>query len=131
MVKFLMLPTLYIAETTEMERGVFTSKAIKKDAEIERSPVIILNQTERKLVEKTLLYNYIFEWGPKSLQCCVAFGFVSVYNHSYTSNCEYEMHFSEKTISIKTIRHIKAGEELFLNYNGNWNDRKKLWFDAK
>ena len=26
---------------------------------------------------------------------------------------------------------IKAGEELFINYNGEWNDSKRLWFDAK
>lgn len=130
MLKFIMLPSLYIAETAAMDRGVFTSKAIKKNTEIERSPVLVLNQKERKDVEKTSLYDYIFEWGTKSVQCCVAFGYVSIYNHSYKSNCEYEMHFAERIISIKTMRNIKAGEELFLNYNGTWNDGKKLWFDA-
>jgi SET domain-containing protein len=34
-------------------------------------------------------------------------------------------------ISIKTMRLIKAGEELFINYNGDWNNEKKIWFDAK
>jgi len=31
---------------------------------------------------------------------------------------------------IKTIRTIAAGEELTINYNGNWNDGRRLWFDA-
>ena len=45
------------------------------------------------------------------------------------ANCEYEMDYERRVISIKTIRFVKAGEELFLNYNGSWNDEKKVWFD--
>jgi hypothetical protein len=41
------------------------------------------------------------------------------------------MDFDSETISVKTVRSIKAGEELFINYNGDWNDEKKVWFDAK
>jgi SET domain-containing protein len=61
----------------------------------------------------------------------MALGYIAVYNHSYTSNCEYEMDFTNEIIKIKTIRNIEAGEELFINYNGDWNNDKKLWFDAK
>jgi Proteins containing SET domain len=49
----------------------------------------------------------------------------AVYNHSYKSNCEYEMDFENEIIKIKTIRLIEAGEELFINYNGDWNNAKK------
>jgi hypothetical protein len=34
-------------------------------------------------------------------------------------------------IAIRTVHFIKAGEELFINYNGGWNDTKPVWFDAK
>lgn len=61
----------------------------------------------------------------------MALGYVPIYNHSYKSNCEYEMDFEQEQISIKAVRFIKAGEELFINYNGNWNDDKRLWFEAK
>ena len=78
----------------------------------------------------------------------MALGYVPVYNHSYKSNCEYEMparlshsrtyrhgraggDFENDTIKIKTIRSIKAGEELFINYNGDWNDEKLVWFDRR
>jgi SET domain-containing protein len=60
----------------------------------------------------------------------MALGYVPVYNHSYKSNCEYEMDFDDEIIRIKTVRFIKAGEELFINYNGDWNDRKPVWFHA-
>lgn len=93
--------------------------------------MIVMSSEERKLLDQTLLHDYIFEWGADSKQCCMALGFVPVYNHSYKSNCEYEMNFESETIKIKTIRNIEAGEELFINYNGDWNNDKKLWFDAK
>ncbi|HSZ86783.1 MAG TPA: SET domain-containing protein-lysine N-methyltransferase, partial [Puia sp.] len=69
--------------------------------------------------------------GEKRNQCCIALGYVSIYNHSYQSNCEYEMDYKQELITIKTMRLIKAGEELFINYNGDWNNEKKIWFDAK
>lgn len=114
-----------------MGRGVFTSESIQKDTVIEISPVIVMNAEERALLDQTLLHDYIFEWGGNKNQCCMALGYVPVYNHSYTSNCEYEMDYDKQLISIKTVHHVKAGEELFINYNGNWDDKKKVWFDKK
>jgi len=77
------------------------------------------------------LHDYIFEWGDNHDQCAMALGYVPVYNHSYNSNCEYEMNFEESLIAIKTVRPVKAGEELFINYNGDWNDQKLVWFETK
>lgn len=122
---------LYIADTDQMGRGVFTSEDISKGSVVEIAPVLVMSATERKLLDKTLLHDYIFEWGNGSKECCMALGWVSVYNHSYKSNCEYEMDYARKTITIKTVRKVKAGEELFINYSGSWNATKKVWFDAK
>jgi SET domain-containing protein len=127
----MILPCIYIAPAGEMGRGVFTSENLEAGSFIEVSPVVVMSSDERKLIDQTLLHDYIFEWGDELNQCCMAMGYVAVYNHSYTSNCEYEMDFNTETISIKTMRFIKAGEELFINYNGTWNDAKPLWFEAK
>lgn len=127
----MILPCLFIAPTREMGRGVFTSQSLEADSIVEISPVIVMSRDDRKLLDQTLLHDYIFEWGNDRLQCCMALGYVPIYNHSYTSNCEYEMDYKHEIITIKTVRFIKAGEELFINYNGNWDDSKPLWFDAK
>ena len=127
----MILPCLYIENTKEMGRGVFTSEDIPVDTIIEMSPVIVMSKEEREHLDKTLLHDYIFEWGKDSKQCCMALGYIAVYNHSYRSNCEYEMDYERRTISIKTIRFVKAGEELFINYNGNWNDERSVWFDKR
>lgn len=128
---FMINPSLYIDKTDEKGRGVFTKAFIPTNTIIEISPVIVMSPEERILLDKTLLHDYIFEWGPESRQCCMALGYIAVYNHSYKSNCEYEMDFEKEIIRIKTIRNIYEGEELFINYNGDWNNGKILWFDAK
>ncbi|RYZ00526.1 MAG: SET domain-containing protein-lysine N-methyltransferase [Chitinophagaceae bacterium] len=97
---------------------------------VEVAPVIVLSARHRKLLDETLLHDYIFEWGKSRTQCCMALGYISLYNHSYSSNCEYEMHYDEQLILIRTVRPVKKGEELFINYNGVWDDASPLWFDA-
>ena len=124
-------PYLFIAPTESMGRGVFTSEPIEADTVIEIAPVIVMSKEDRKLLDQTLLHDYIFEWGRNQQQCCMALGYVPVYNHSYQSNCEYEMDFNAEIITITAVRFIQQGEELFINYNGNWNDSKRVWFDKK
>lgn len=127
----MILPTLVIAPTGEKGRGVFTTADIEKGTVVEVAPVIVMTREERKLLDQTLLHDYIFEWGQDPKGCCMALGYLSVYNHSYRSNCEYEMDYEEELISVKAVRFIKAGEELSINYNGDWNNETPVWFDVK
>jgi len=124
-------PYLYIAASPIGARGVFTTEQIPESILIESSPVIVMSREERLLLDQTLLHDYIFEWGPNSEKCCLGLGFVSLYNHSYHSNCEYEMDYDLNEIRVRTIVPVQKGEELLINYNGNWNDAKPVWFDAK
>ena len=123
-------PYLFVAITEKMGRGVFTDKTIASGTVIEVSPVIVMDSADKQLLDKTLLYNYIFEWGKEKDKCCMALGLVPVYNHNYHSNCEYFMDFDAHTILIKTVRDIKKGEELTINYNGDWSDAAKVWFET-
>lgn len=114
-----------------MGKGVFTSEAIRAGTIVEESPVIVMSHKERQLLDQTLLHDYIFEWGDRPLKCCMALGYVAVYNHSFNSNCEYEMEFDKERIRVTAMRDIKKGEELFINYNGTYNNSTPLWFDTK
>jgi uncharacterized protein len=127
----MILSALYINETPAMERGVFTSEPISAGTLIEESPVIVMSKDERAILDKTKLHDYIFEWGENKDQCCMALGLVAIYNHSYKSNCEYEMDYDNDIIRIHAVRDIKAGEELFINYNGDWNDETPVWFELR
>ena len=122
---------LYVDQTRGRGRGVFTIERIPAGTVIEIAPVIVMEQSDRQHLDKTLLHDYIFEWGKQKKQCCMALGLIPMYNHDYKSNCEYFMDFEDSTIMVKTVRIIERGEELTINYNGDWNDGKKIWFDAK
>jgi uncharacterized protein len=123
-------PYLFVASSNGKGRGVFTNENIRSKSIIEVSPVIVLPQKDRKTIDQTLLHDYIFEWGETRRQACIALGYVSLYNHSFTSNCEYEMDYDYQLITIRTVRSIKKGEELSINYNGTWNDARPLWFEV-
>jgi hypothetical protein len=124
-------PYLYIGSSKGKGRGIFTRENIRSRTVLEVSPVLVMSAKERKLVDQTLLHDYIFEWGHSKTQCCVALGYVSLYNHSFSSNCEYEMDFEKQVITVRSVKAIKAGEELFINYNGVHDNETPLWFDAK
>jgi SET domain-containing protein len=122
-------PCLYTKKTEHKGWGVFTTESIPVDTLIEISPVIVMTKVEKEQLDQTTLYNYIFDW--EEGQCCMAMGLIPVYNHSYQSNCEYFQDYEDCTIFIKTVRPIKANEELTINYNGDWNNEKEIWFEVK
>ena len=57
-------------------------KNIPADTVIEISPVIDFKPKERKQIEGTKLYHYVFEWGKSKRKAAMALGYVSMYNHS-------------------------------------------------
>jgi SET domain-containing protein len=125
----MILPFLTIASSTNRGRGVFTTQAIAANTSIEIAPVIVVDANGREKLEQTLLYDYIFEWGPDSKMAAVALGYISIYNHSNNPNCAYDMDFEQQTISITTLKDIEVGEELYINYmcpEGPSND--PVWF---
>ena len=124
----MLFPFLYIAPSQKGGRGVFTNKSILANTIIEVSPVVVLSTKERKQVEATKLHYYIFEWGKSTRQACVALGYVSMYNHSFEPNCEYEQDYETQNMSVKTIRNVKKGEELLFSYNGDPGNTTPLWF---
>lgn len=124
-------PYIFVGDTGERGRGVFTHERIPANTVIEIAPVIVMEKSDRVYIDKTLLHDYIFEWGKLKDKCCMALGLIPIYNHSYKSNCEYFMDFDDNSIMVKTVSVIKKGEELTINYNGDWNDSKKVWFEVK
>lgn len=124
-------PFLYVKDVKGKGRGVFTSEPIPKGTKIEESPVVVLSKKDTDKTDKTELHNYLFVWGDRKVKACMALGYCSVYNHSYTPNCDHEMDYEKHTMIIKTLRNIKKGEELLINYNGEMKDDSPLWFKVK
>lgn len=122
------LQSLYINESQKGSRGVFTNETIAANVTVEIAPVIVMNSADRKLLDQTLLHDYIFEWGEANNECAMALGWIPIYNHSSLSNCEYFMDFEAETMLVKTVFEIKSGDELTVNYNGDFNNPDSVWF---
>mgnify|MGYP000122490734 FL=1 len=126
----MILPCLTIAPSGKKGRGVFSTADLSAGTVIEISPVIEFSSKDRKAIEGSKLHDYIFEWGPSHRKGCLALGYISLYNHSYNSNCDYEMDFDHQLMTITTVKDVKIGEELSINYNASPDDKTKVWFDV-
>ncbi len=127
----MILPSLYLDNSPGRGRGVFTQDFIPRETIIEIAPVLVMSADERQWLDRTRLHDYIFVWGERGDQCAMALGYVPMYNHASPSNCEYEMEWEHALIRIRTVRDIEAGEELFINYQGDWDSNSPVWFEAK
>ncbi len=126
----MILPCLSVASSNKKGKGVFATEKIKANTIIEISPVLVFPNKEVKDVEKTMLFDYLFEWGKKRKKRALGLGYISLYNHSYSANCDYEMDFDYNTITIKTVKDVQKGEELFINYNADPNNKTLVWFET-
>lgn len=127
----MILPILTIAPSPNRGRGVFAIEAIESGTIIEIAPVIVVDNIQRAKLEETLLYDYIFEWGEDHKSAAIGLGYVSIYNHAIEPNCRYDMDYAQETITIKTIKKIAIGDELFINYNAEGAEEKPVWFEMK
>lgn len=107
--------------------GIFAMKDIQNDEIIEICPIIILNEKDTKEIDKTRLYNYYFAW--KKNSSAISLGYGSIYNHSYEPNARYEKDFLKNRLIFKSIKKIKKGEEITVNYNGDPSNKEKVWFE--
>ncbi|MGM0845218.1 MAG: SET domain-containing protein [Bacillota bacterium] len=113
----------------EFNRGVFATRDIKKGELIHEAPVIPYPNKEHEHIEKTLLADYAFEYGINHTALLLGYGML--FNHSYKPNGTYEINFDNHTFDFYAYRDIKAGDEIFINYNGDEEDQELLWFDKE
>ncbi len=123
------LPFIYFRQSPRGGRGIFTLKEIPEGALIEICPVIVLPEKDLPLIHQTFLHDYYFLWGDDEKQCAIALGFGSLYNHDYHPNAEYVIDVEQQCIDIYSLRDIKPGEEITLNYNGDPEEQTPVWFD--
>ncbi len=118
-----------IKKTTKKGWGVFAIRNFKKNELVTAAPVVVMSAAEMKLLDDTRLHDYIFHWGEEG-GCCMALGNVPIFNHAAPSNCEYFQDNEGEQIEIYTVKNIKKGEELTINYNGDANNNDRVWFET-
>lgn len=116
-------------------RGLFAKEDIQKGRIIDVANVVLIPNNDYKQIDKTLLYNYCFEWkNPKyklENKMALVMSICQFANHSYNPNVKYEYKYRNDTIKFKSIRKICKGEELTINYNGTPLDKSPMWFEVE
>lgn len=122
---------IYVAlsKINKAGRGVFALAPMKKGELIEKCPVIAISESDTAHITEESLVTYMYYFGEKKDRSVVALGFGSIYNHTDTPNAVYKENFKEQTIEFWTIKDIKKGEEITVNYGqGNMDEKRPLWF---
>jgi uncharacterized protein len=120
---------IFVAYSEVHGKGVFAGRDIEEGEVIEVCPIILFPKEELVHMRQTVLDDYYFDWGEKGEWFAICLGFGSLYNHSYTPNAEYGMDFDAQTIDFYCIKPIPAGQEIFVNYNGDVDNQSKVWFE--
>ncbi len=107
-------------------RGVFARCFIPRGTIIERVPMVLMPITN--IVDgfhHPDLARFFYLWKPDTV--AIALGYGSLYNHSYHPNAVYE-HEPGAVMVYRSLRNIRQGEEICINYNGDPKDRSDVGF---
>jgi hypothetical protein len=109
-------------------RGVFAAAPIAKGTVVEAAPVVVVPPEQRRLLDKTILHDYYFQWddGPEGDgRGAVALSLVSLCNHSRRPNARVWRNEERDTLDLVALAAIAAGEEITIDY------KCTLWFEPQ
>lgn len=109
----------YIFLTEEFGRGVYASTDLPTGSIISLCDILPLSEKDTVLVNETDLKYYTFKFTDN--RDCLVLGEGELYNHSDEPNVSYELidHCGRKVMMFKTLRPVKNGEQLFINYEAD------------
>lgn len=110
------LEGIEVRKAGDKGRGVFATRAFKRDEVIEISPVVPITHGDSEILSCTKLGDYLFSIGGETpTGSAMSLGYAALYNHSAKKeNCDYVL--NEAVIVVRALRDIKKGEELLFNY---------------
>ncbi|SNT53894.1 hypothetical protein SAMN05443665_10412 [Actinomadura meyerae] len=105
-------------------RGVFARRAFTAGQLIERCPVLLVPPDQVARLDRTMLYDYYFDWDAGA--AAIALGYGSLYNHDTAANARYHKDFGAAVVDIIATRQVSPGDEITVDYTrGGTNP---LWF---
>jgi uncharacterized protein len=108
-------------------RGVFARRAIAAGELIEAAPVVVFDADEARWLDRTILHHYYFHWDGDpdgDGRSAIAFGAVSLCNHSPSPRAKVERNHAGQTLDLRAVRPIAPGEEVTIDYGCS------LWFEV-
>jgi uncharacterized protein len=119
-----------VKKTPTMGNGVFACKDFAVGEVVEVCPTVPMSEEDAKLISQTLAEYWFYEWETQT-DSAMVLGYGMVYNHDPDANAEYTLDYSMRTVTIKAVKPIQTGEQIFINYNKYTPSDKPLeMFDA-
>tara|TARA_R110000803_G_scaffold28417_3_gene65739 strand:- start:416 stop:799 length:384 start_codon:yes stop_codon:yes gene_type:complete len=100
-------------------RGLFAVVAINAGDVIAVYPLLILSQEDTATVRSTLLHHYVFyvdENEAGDMRAAVAFGEISMCNHSSKANADFVVDATAQTVTLSANQAIQPGDEVLIDY---------------
>lgn len=117
---------LTIRQSRGRGRGVFAARRFRAGECIEICPVVLVPIAF--LDSMPSIQELTFEWARG--RGAMALGFGSLYNHSQKPNARYDASKKDMAIMFTALVDIPRGREIFVNYNGDPDDRTPVWFES-
>ena len=100
-------------------RGLYAAMPIESGNLIGTWPVLILDAGDTSRLKNTRLYHYVFfvdETADGAMRTAVAFGPISMCNHSPAPNALFSVNADNATVSLSAARNISPGDEILIDY---------------
>ena len=100
-------------------RGLFASTDIPAGALLGVYPLLILTHEDTEQLKSTRVYHYVFyvdEREDGAVRAAVAFGKISMCNHSPQANADFYVDAAAETVTLTTRIALKAGDEILIDY---------------
>jgi len=97
-------------------RGMFAREFIPSGTIIEIAPLIPFTRTH--VDNESVIRNYDITY--KGGKTAIMLGYASIYNHRDDNNAFWYFDDHEDIIYIKSLRDIRAGEEVFVSYGQDY-----------
>ena len=100
-------------------RGLFATVAIAADDLISEYPLLILSHDDTSAIGKTLLHHYVFyvdEAENGRMRAAVAFGEISMCNHSADANAVFQIDAEQQIVKLSATKDIAEDQEIFIDY---------------
>ncbi len=82
-------------------------------------PLLILSHEDTERLKATRLYHYVFyvdERADGASRCAVAFGEISMCNHSPDANAGFEVDADAQTVTLTALTDIASDAEILIDY---------------
>jgi hypothetical protein len=116
-------PALRVAAIPGKGRGLVAIEPIGRGELLEAAPVVRLREADR-LADAHPLFDYAFAWDEPPFEEAVAFGLVSLCNHSDLPNAALVRDYPSRCLRLVATADIAPGEEVVFRFG------VEPWFEA-